>query len=260
MKMYYFILILLLIWGAYFFVEPYLMGVEKVNVDLEEDLEGLKIVHLTDLHSRRFGPKEKKLLSKLKELDPDYVFVTGDFIDTRTRNLKSCQEFWEALVEQHPDKVFGVLGNHEHQHSKTEEIISRLERSGIRILNNESLELAFEGSSFVLAGTKDPHTRQADLAKATGGERPDVLLAHSPEIFKEAKGKVDLVLTGHTHGGQVNIPLLRWLVLPLRYGKKYREGLFEEQGSSLYVSKGIGTTILPIRFNAPPEITLIEFK
>lgn len=257
-KMFYFILILIIGLAVYSFLEPYLIRVERVEVEVDE-MKGLKIVHLTDFHSRRFGYKEKKVLSKLEELNPDYIFVTGDFIDTRTRNLESCQRFWEALTEQYPNKVFGVTGNHEYQHSRTEEVISRLERSGIRLLNNESLKLTFKESSFVLAGVEDPHARHADLKQALPRKGAEILLSHSPEIFKKAKRKnVDLVLTGHTHGGQVGIPFLRRLVLPLRCDKKYREGLFKEQQTFMYISRGIGTTILPIRFNAPPEITLIK--
>lgn len=257
--MFYFILILIIGLAVYSFLEPYLLRVETVELDRGKDLQGLKIVHLTDFHSRRFEKKEKKVLTKLRKINPDYVFVTGDFVDFLTRDLDSCQKFWEALTEQY--RVFGVTGNHEYKHGKTEQIISRLERSGIRLLNNESVQLSFHGKKFVLAGVKDPHLGHADLKQALPQEGAEILLAHSPEIFKEAKDEqIDLVLSGHTHGGQVNIPLLTPLILPLRYGKKYKQGWFEEQDTVMHVSRGIGTTILPIRFNAPPEITLIKFK
>lgn len=250
--MIYLVLIILVI-SSYFFIEPYLLRVEKVELEMNQNL---KIAHLSDLHSRGFGKVEKKVLAKLEEMNPDYVFVTGDFIDNRTHNLKECQKFWEALVEQSSGKVYGVLGNHEYRHPKTEEIISRLEGSGVKLLNNESIEV----DSFVLGGVKSPHLRRDDTERVFK-QKVDILLAHSPEIFKKVKDKkVDLVLSGHTHGGQVNIPFLRRLVLPLRYGKKYREGLFKEQGTYLYVSRGIGTTLLPIRFNAPPEISLIKLQ
>lgn len=253
MKMYYFALILLIIVVAYLFIEPGFLGVEEIKVDLEK-VNDLKIVHLSDLHSDNFGKMERKVLTKLKEIDPDYVFITGDLIDTHTRNLKSCQEFWETLTEEYPGKVYGVLGNHEYRHSQTKKIKHNLEESGIRLLNNETVEL--EG--FTLGGVKSPHLKRDDVDRVFGQD-VDILLAHSPEIFKKVKDKnVELVLSGHTHGGQVNVPLLRRLVLPLRYGKKYREGLFQEQGTYLYVNRGIGTTILPIRFNAPPVISVIK--
>lgn len=251
MEMNYFILIFLLLAASYLFVEPHLLGTEEVEVELES-IEGVKIAHLTDLHSKGFGNTEKKVLRKLEEIDPDYVFVTGDFVDKRTRNLEKCQKFWEALAEQHSGKVFGVLGNHEYQHPETDQLINRLQESGIQLLNNESVEL--EG--FTLGGVRSPHLNHDDLEAVNGA---DVLLAHSPEVFKKAKSKeIGLVLSGHTHGGQVNIPLLTHLILPLRYGKKYKEGLFKEKDTYMYVSRGVGTTILPIRFNAPPEISLIK--
>lgn len=253
MEMYYLALILLILAGSYLFLEPHLLGTEEVKVKLE-NVEGIKIVHLTDIHSQRFGKTEKKVLAKLEEIDPDYVFVTGDFVDKRTRNLEECQKFWEALAEQHSGKVFGVLGNHEYQHPKTDQIINYLEESGIQLLNNESVEL----EEFTLGGVKSPHLNHDDL-EIIG--KPEVLLAHSPEIFKKVKDKeIGLVLSGHTHGGQVNIPLLTRLILPLRYGKKYKEGLFKEENTYMYVSRGVGTTILPIRFNAPPEVSLINIK
>jgi len=177
-------------------------------------------------------------------------------VDRRTHDLDDCQKFWEGFAEQHPGKVFGVLGNHEYRHPETDEIISRLEKSGIQLLNNESVER----EDLILAGVKSPHLNRDNVDQALD-ERVDILLAHSPEIFRKVKDKnVGLVLVGHTHSGQINIPLLRWLVLPLKYGKKYREGLFEEQDTYMYVNRGVGTTLLPIRFNAPPEIGLIKLR
>lgn len=255
MKMFYFGLILLILVGIYSFVEPHFLGVEKVEIETEK-IEDLKIAHLTDFHSRHFGKIEKRVLAKLKEIEPDYIFITGDFVDARTHDLESCQDFWTALAEQYPDRVYGVTGNHEYRHPENDEITSRLRESGIKLLNNESVEL--EG--FVLAGVESPHLKHDDVERVFD-RKVDILLAHSPEIFRKVKDKkVDLVLTGHTHGGQVNIPLLRRLVLPLRYGKKYREGLFHEEGTYMYVNRGIGTTVLPIRFNAPPVIGLITTK
>ncbi|MEF8846881.1 MAG: metallophosphoesterase [Candidatus Paceibacterota bacterium] len=253
MKMVYLVLALLVLFACYLFTEPYLLKTKRVELDMKE--ENLKIVHLTDLHSKKFGWTERRVLERLREVDPDYIFVTGDFVDDSTYNLEECQQFWEALVDQHSGKVYGVLGNHEYRHPKTKEVIGRLKESGIKLLNNESVEL----NGLILGGVKSPHLKHDEMNKALKRD-VDILLAHSPEIFRKVKDKkVDLMLSGHTHGGQINIPILRGLVLPLRYGKKYREGVFKEQDTYLHVSRGIGTSILPIRFNAPPEISIIEF-
>jgi len=249
--MYYFVLILLVIAAVYPFLEPHFLGTEEINIELE-NAEDVKIAHLTDLHSRGFGSLEKKVLKKLERIDPDYIFITGDFVDKRTQDLEACQNFWKVLVDQHPNKVFGVLGNHEYSHGRTKKIIELLEESGVKLLNNEAVEI----DEITLAGVKSPHLDRDEL---NFNKEVDILLAHSPEIFRRVKNKkIGIILTGHTHGGQVNIPILSRLVLPMRYGKKYKEGLFKEQGTYMYVNRGIGTTILPIRFNAPPVIGLID--
>ncbi len=115
-----------------------------------------------------------------------------------------------------------------------------------------------------MIGVDDPHSGYDNIDKAVAeveGNSFKVLLAHSPEIFRKITGKkINLVLAGHTHGCQVGIPLLCDLFLPLNYDKKYKKGLFEENSTYLYVSRGVGTTIVPFRLNALPEITIINFK
>lgn len=251
-----------LIWS--FLIEPHRLRVKTLNLELEGS-EDLKIVQLSDFHSKGFGHNEKKILTELEEIEPDYIFITGDFVDSTTRDLKDCQRFWEALVDRYPGKVFGVLGNHEYWHSQSERVLSLLKESGIKVLNNETRTLEFNGNAIELMGVGDPYSGHDDVERIFSRSNPEtrtkILLAHSPEIFRKVKDRnLNLVLTGHTHGGQVDIPLLVRLVLPLKYDKKYKQGLFKESGTYLYVNRGVGTTILPARFNAPPEITLIRFE
>jgi len=174
--------------------------------------------------------------------------------------LSSVKIFWQKLAQQHKNQVFAVLGNHD-----TELVKNYLTASGIRVLDNEH-EKIFLGKDYIyLIGVDDPWTGRDDLARAMEGTEKDglkILLAHSPDIIdKAAKQKIDLVLVGHTHGGQVNIPFLGELIQSLlKYGQQYTKGLFKIDSTYLYVNRGIGTSVFPIRFNCPPEITLIELR
>lgn len=265
-----FLISLLILAGVWaFFVEPYMIKVEKLTLLLEKEnlppsFKNLKFVHLTDLHSKNFGKKEKKVLNILDQLKPDFIFITGDIVDWTTRNFKSCQRFWHELTKNYQGRVFAVFGNHEHLNPRFKELLPLLRESGIEVLNNQAKEITIKEVSFYLIGVDDPHFGYDDIEKAmqgVGNEGVKILLAHSPEIFRKVKGKnINVVLTGHTHAGQVNIPLLVDLILPLKYDRKYKKGLFKEKNTYLYVNRGIGTTILPVRFNSLPEITLINFK
>lgn len=261
-RMLYFIIFIIILSGIWaFFIEPYLVGVERIEIKLEE-LKGLKIVHLSDLHSFSFEKREKKVLRTLEELNFDLLLITGDFVDRTTKDLDSCSQFWKELVKRNEGKVFGVLGNHEYWHPQSEYIQELLEQSGIKILDNEFQKIKTNNGYFNLVGVGDPHTEHDNVKKAMpDNNKAKILLAHSPEIFRKVKEKdIALVLAGHTHGGQIDIPFLVNLILPLKHDKKYKEGLFKENNTYLYVNRGIGTTVLPIRFNAIPEITLITFR
>ncbi len=259
---------LFLVFGYYIlFFEPNNIQIEKQVIAIEnlpQRFDGVKIVQLSDFHSLWFGSREKKVLEMLEELKPDFVFITGDFVDPITkaitdRKLNSVKIFWQKLGEKYENRIFGVLGNHD-----TKFVKNYLIESGITILDNENKKLILNNEHIYLVGVDDPWTRRANLSKAMEGienEGPKILLAHAAEIIDEAvREKIDLVLVGHTHGGQINFPVLEWLQPLSEYGRKYTSGLFRIEDTYLYVNRGIGTSILPIRFNCPPEITLIELQ
>jgi len=258
-----------LFWYSFIF-EPNNIQVEKISIEIEnlpEEFEGVKIVHLTDFHSKDFGVKEKRILEIVEDLDPDFVFITGDFIDHTTKDVDSCQEFWRELGDRYQGKIFGVLGNHEYliEHIDANSIENLLEESGIVILKNENKKIFYNDKNYIyLIGVDDPDTGRDDLPKAiinTEENIPKILLAHSPDIIDNLqKEKVSLILVGHTHGGQVVIPFVKPFWTPTENRGKYASGLFEINDTYLYVSRGIGTTALPIRFNCSPEVTMIELK
>jgi len=260
-----FFLILSGVWG--FFIEPNCIKVEKLFLkakNLPLSFQGLKILHLSDIHFKKFDRKEKKVLEILNRLNPDFIFITGDIIDEKTRDFESCRKFLEELSRNRQGKIYGVYGNHEHRNKRFGTLADLLRENKIEILDNESKKIEKNGEFFYLIGVNDPYSGHDDIEKAMEGVENNsfkILLAHSPEIFRKAKDKnINLVLVGHTHGAQVNLPFLSYFILPLKYDKKYKRGLFLEKSTYLYVNRGIGETFLPIRLNAFPEITLIELK
>ena len=260
-----FFLILAGIWGV--FVEPRQIRVEKFSLkikNLPPSFKNLKILHLSDFHSKKFGQKEKKVLEILNQLNPDFIFITGDIVDWTTRDFEGSQKFWKELSKNYESRIFGVYGNHDHRNKNFRDLNIFLKESKIEILNNESRKIERGKDYIYLIGVADPHLGYDDIEKAMKGiegNAPKILLAHSPEIFRKINEKdIDLVLVGHTHGGQINIPIFADLILPLKYDKKYKSGLFKENSIYLYVNRGTGETILPIRINAFPEVTLIELK
>ncbi len=260
-----FSIIFLVSWSV--LIEPNIVVIEEPVLDVEDlpvEWEDATIVHLTDFHSRGFDGRERKVLKILDKLNPDFIFITGDIVDWSTKDLESCQEFWKEICKNREGKVFGVLGNHDHRNVKFHKLPKVLEESGIEILYNESIIIEHNQKPIYLIGVDDPHLGYDDLEKAmeqVDGNFFKILLAHSPEIFRKVKDKnIDVVLVGHTHGCQMNIPFLRNYFLPLNYDKQYKRGIFKQDNTYMYVNRGIGTTALPIRLNALPEVALIRLK
>jgi uncharacterized protein len=260
-----FILILVPVWG--FLVEPNFIKTERISIKAEnmpDSLKNLTVLQLSDLHLKEFGFREAKIIKTVKNIKPDFIFITGDIVDWTTQDFSGLEKFSEGLSPDYQDKIFAVFGNHDHKNNKFATLKNVLKENGIQVLNNESRKLEINGSYFYLIGVDDPHSGYDNIDKAMAGVEDGsfkILLAHSPEIFRKISGrKIDLVLAGHTHGCQVGIPFLCDLYVPLKYDKKYKGGLFKENSTYLYVNRGIGETILPFRLNALPEITVISFK
>lgn len=256
-------LFLIFVWAR--FVEPNIVKLEMVSLVIDNfPVNDLRILHLTDFHSRNFGEKERKVLQILEETDPDFIFITGDIVDWQTKDLDSCSKFWRELGDKRESKIFAVYGNHEHRNPRFKKIVKLLAENDIKVLVNESIEIDFSDDSLYLIGLDDPHLGFDDAEKAMEDvpqNGPKIMLAHSPEIFRKIKQKdIGLVLVGHTHGCQINLPIICDWILPLKYDRQYKQGLFEEQGTYMYVNRGIGETFLPFRFNCFPEATLITIN
>ncbi|MGC9015123.1 MAG: metallophosphoesterase [Thermoproteota archaeon] len=235
----------------------------KVYIEkLPKDFNGFRIVHITDLHFGSLGLpiKYSRVLEKVRTLRPDLIAVTGDLVS----NKESAKEALNFVVELSKiSDVYLVFGNWDHWSAlNISDFEDATNRSRIRVLLNKNVAVRRNGSLIYVAGVDDPYSGYDDLESALRNIKEGsvvVLLAHSPQIIDKCIGKVDLVLSGHTHGGQVVIPFLGPLFVPLpsKY-RKFTYGYFDLNETKMFVSRGVGTSILPVRFLCPPEVAVIE--
>ncbi|MGI6611129.1 MAG: metallophosphoesterase [Limnochordia bacterium] len=244
-----------------FFVEPYSLSLHHKEVsiaDLPLELDGMRLLHLTDLHLRADEKYEEKLLSLVAEARPDLILLTGDYVD-HPKRLFSLREMATALTATH--QVVAVLGDNDLEEPAP--IQRTLEEAGITVLRNESIPFHREGATLYVAGIDDPRFPSSDLAGALATTRssPCVLLSHSAEVFAEAEAAgVDLLLCGHTHGGQVCLPYWGALYTNDRLGRRYASGLIRQGKLHIHVSTGVGYAKLPIRLFCPPEIVCLTLR
>lgn len=246
------------------FAEPFTLSVERHIVSLPRlprALDGLRIVQLTDLHHSPFTGSDqlKYAIETANDLQPDIIALTGDYVSHEREYAAPCAELVGRLRAKHG--VFAVLGNHDHWTDAP--LVADLFRAeGVRVLINEGLRFELAGASFWLAGVDDTMVGLEDLPRALAGSNADemkLLLAHNPVILRRAaRAGVDLVLSGHTHGGQV-----AWRSERSASGRPRRRilrGLGRRGETQIYVSRGLGTVVLPIRYGSTPEVTLLELR
>ncbi|MGH9551722.1 MAG: metallophosphoesterase [Terriglobales bacterium] len=160
------------------------------------------------------------------------------------------------------DGVFAILGNHDWWFNG-EKMREFFAHEKIRVLENESVQLKFNNKTFYVAGLADFWTRKADIPKALAdvpSDQPVILMSHNPDVFPQVLPRVSLTVAGHTHGGQVSLPLVGALIVPSEYGNRYAQHEVIEDGKHMFVATGIGTSVLPIRFLLPPEISFVILK
>lgn len=255
-----FIIILLLLIYSIFF-EPNFLLVKELNIP-NKQLEGLKIVLIGDLHIKPHqGKRLNRIVAKINKQKPDLVLSVGDFIAGHSIEATLPIEKIALSLAKINSKygIYTVLGNHDFWYD-AEQITNVLEKNGINVLNNTNCKIKINNSDLYIAGVEDLTTSQADITKALRNtKKPTILLTHSPDIFPNIPNNVFLTLAGHTHGGQIRIPMIGALIVPSDFGNKYSYGLVNENDKSMIITKGIGTSILPVRFCCFPEILVINF-
>lgn len=235
--------------------------------EIPNGFDGYKILQLADLQNKVFGKKQEPLLRKIEQSCPDIIVITGDLVDRHEgkTDVDSAMELIQALVTYAP--VYFVSGNHEHQSGEWEILEEALVEAGVTVLNNGKSVVERNGDTITLLGLADKKAnRYYDLllhSLMAGQEDSfNILLSHRPELFETYVHEgIDLVFTGHAHGGQIIIPFLRQGIFAPHQGffPKYTEGMHEKDGTVMVVSRGLGNSSFPFRiFNRPEliEVTL----
>lgn len=242
------------------------------DTNLPSGFEGYKIVQISDLHNAEFGQDNSQLWKILQKEAPNMIALTGDLIDSVHTDMEIAISFVKRAMEIAP--CYYVTGNHEawlkDQYSALER---ELENCGVKVLHNQSEILTSGDDSVQLIGIDDPDFSESDngmldftadiismeIESAGNGEKYKILFSHRPEVFETyVERKMNLVLCGHAHGGQFRLPFLGGMVAPNQgLFPKYDGGLYKKESTTMVVSRGIGNSIIPVRFNNRPEVVMI---
>lgn len=231
---------------------------------LPSSFEGLKIAHISDLHARRFGNEQKKLLEAIAEANPDLIAVTGDIIDVHTEDFTAVKELIEGALQIAP--VYYVMGNHEACNPQYSALFEYMEEAGVMLLFDRAETLTRNGETLTLMGLSDRSMpgvgkeeemlrRLEVLSEEAEGCR--ILLSHRPELIESVyAGRAELVLAGHAHGGQVRLPFIDGLYAPNQgIFPQYTAGLYTQDGTRMVVSRGLGGP--QPRINNRPQLLIL---
>ena len=268
-----FVLVVLIVWTLWGNTALEVNEYEVVSDRIPQGFEGFRIAQVSDLHNAEFGEGNEKLIQLLSQTDPDMIVITGDLIDSRHTDIEIALEFARHAIKLAP--VYYVSGNHEARVREYEDLKMGLAEAGVVILENQNVQITREGESITLMGIDDPSfqedylfgdsesvARQAIDDLQNESEGYTILLSHRPELFDlYVDTGMDLVFSGHAHGGQFRLPFVGGLVAPNQgFFPKFDEGRFTEENTTMIVSRGVGNSIIPIRFNNRPEIVLVTLR
>jgi predicted MPP superfamily phosphohydrolase len=246
-----------------------------INNKLSNNFEGFNILHISDLHNKNFYGR---LTNKIKGLSPDIIVITGDLIDRRKTNVDLAVKFVSEIIKIAP--VYYVTGNHEQLSENYKELEKELKKIHVIIMDNFYTKINYKGSEIGLAGVADPAIIQNEKTYLPENNKNymkstlqnlnqnlitdfNILLSHRPEHFEIYKEfNIDMVFSGHAHGGQIRIPFFKGILSPNQgFFPKYSEGIHREGITSMFVSRGLGNSLFPFRiFNRPELIVVILSK
>ena len=242
---------------------------------IPREFSGFKILQITDLHDAQFGPDQRDLLAEVRKAQPDMIALTGDFVGSAESDLDRMLRFLGELPGIAP--AYYVTGNHEIRlrPEDFDRFIAGIADAGITVLRNSLTEIRREGEALQVLGIDDPgfvngedwrNDPQAVRAALDSipydPQRFTLLLSHRPEVIQiYAEKGIDLVLSGHTHGGQIRLPLIGAFYVPMQgWFPKYDRGLFTEGKTRVFICSGLGASVVQFRLNAPPELALITLE
>ena len=261
-------LLIWIVWGnSALELNEYYIKSDKIP----EAFSGFRIVHISDFHNAEIGEDNVKLIRMIEQAEPDIIVITGDIIDSYRTDIDVSLQFIEKVVQIAP--CYYVTGNHEARFSKEvySDFEKKMEYYGVNVLHNKIVFLERDEMYICLGGLDDPTFAQRyskkvqnkisdQITELFAEEGYKILLSHRPDFYQDyVKADVDLVFSGHAHGGQVRIPLIGGIVAPNQgFFPEYDAGLFVEENTQMFVSRGIGNSLCPIRFNNRPEVIVVE--
>ena len=240
---------------------------------LPDGFDGYRIVHISDLHNTEMGKDNEKLLRLMKAADPDMIAITGDLIDSRRTDVDIALSFVEKAMDIAP--CYYVTGNHEQRTEAYSRLKAGLKEAGVEVLDNRQTMLRRDNVGVALAGVDDPtfamdspkddpNQIMAESLEALIDDDAGytILLSHKPELFDVyVQSGIDLVLCGHAHGGQMQLPLIGGIFSPGEgFFPAYYEGIYKKADTQMVVSRGLGNSLFPFRINNRPEVALVVLK
>lgn len=251
-----------------------LTAVAAVSERLPKAFDRMRILQVSDLHNKEFGPGQSRLLGMTRAAEPDLIVITGDMIDNG-RDMSHALAYAKGAAEIAP--VYYVAGNHEYASGRYDELSVRLAACGVSVLDDRAVFLSRAGEEIALLGVQDPrftsggyrsdridirYANALTRLRAEAGERYSILLAHRPEQMRMyARIGFDLVFAGHAHGGQIRLPR-RGGLIAVGQGlfPQYTEGIYQKGGATMIVSRGLGNSLLPLRIFNRPELVLATLR
>lgn len=259
-----FIILLIVLISIYFETNfPRIIVVNiKTNKFKAKAKEKLKVLQITDYHNFKYSSRVLKLVRKAQ---PDIIVITGDLVDKATKDYNNAYSFLEELIRIN-NNIYYVPGNHELNSGNMEALVNAIEKRNIKVLMNSNNSINLNRTSINICGIDYSTTERGDLGKTLEGINTDlftILLCHKPDIVRDySKISCDLILCGHTHGGQIRLPFIGAVIAPGQgLLPKYNKGLYKvDSNIALYIDSGVGTTKIPIRFMNRSQISLIEIE
>lgn len=269
------ICLLLILCGIYFYFENTTLEVSTYQIasnKIPNEFNNYKIIQISDFHNNTSSKLTKKLIAEIKNQKPNIIVITGDLIDSTKTNVDIAIDMIKEIIEIAP--VYYVTGNHEARTNEYDNLKSQMIELGVKILENEAQEIQLNNSTINILGINDPSFNKerdildSEIVKSNmeniqyNKDNFTILLSHRPEVFKiYVEKNIDLVFTGHAHGGQIRLPFIGGIIAPNQGTfPEYTDGIYREKDTTMVVSRGIGNSIIPFRVNNRPELMIVELK
>lgn len=248
-------------------------NITYVNEKIPDSFNDFVLCHITDLHDANFGDKQADLMKIIKDGNPDIIVFTGDFIDASRYDLDNSMNLIRGIIDIAP--IYYVSGNHEVSTNEYVNIIQSLDEAGVIIMENQ-FEFIYKNEEVIkLIGIADYDTFvfdrlydvantlfDSELKRISDGDEFKILLSHRPELFDTyVNNNIDLIFTGHAHGGQFRLPIIGGIIAPNQgVFPEYTSGFYYKNSTSMYVNRGLGNSVIPLRVFNNPEVLFLTLK